>query len=83
MGCPVCNAKLLVDKNIISTKCVYCRNNVVVNKTNDEFSIPDKLIPFSITKEKAKHIFFSILEKKKLLPDDFDLEQNITIYNQK
>lgn len=75
--CPNCNAKLLVYENIIATKCVYCRNNVIVNKTNDKFSMPDKIIPFSINKEMAKEKFCSILDRKKLLPDDFSLEKNI------
>ena len=76
--CPTCEAKLLVNENVISTKCVYCRNNVVVSETNEEVSVPDKIIPFSIAKGEAKKLFFSILDSKKLLPNDFDLERNIS-----
>lgn len=71
--CPTCSAKLLVDNNIISNKCIYCKTNIVVNKTNDSISMPDKIIPFSITKDMAIDEVNTIINKKRLLPKDFKI----------
>ena len=74
--CPTCNAKLLINNNIISNRCIYCKSNIVVNKTNDSISMPDKIIPFSITKDIARDEVNTIVNKKRLLPKDFKININ-------
>lgn len=52
LECPNCGAILFEEENVISATCPYCRNNVIITK-QDEYICPDKLIPFSINREKA------------------------------
>lgn len=75
--CPNCNAKIFADNNIIATKCIYCDNSVIINKTNDEYQVPQKVIPFTINKEDAIKTLISTLNTKKLLPSMFNQEKNI------
>ena len=75
--CPNCGAQVFTSNNIISTKCIYCKNNVIVQKTKDKTSIPDKIIPFTISKSFAKKIVFSKLSNRKLLPKNFLNEKTL------
>ena len=75
--CPNCRAVLIVEENVISSKCIYCLNNVIVSKSNDNISTPEKIILFSISKEKALYKLESSLYNKKLLPKRFDINKSI------
>lgn len=78
--CPTCHAKLLTNENIISTKCVYCRNDVIVNKTTDKISMPDKIIPFRVSKNEAKNIFKKLIKERKLAPEDLEISEINGLY---
>lgn len=76
-NCPNCNAKLITNSNIIATKCIYCQSSIIISSTEKNIK-PDKLIPFSIDKDKAIEIFDNINMTKKLLPKEFNVSQNVT-----
>ncbi len=51
--CSQCGGKVLVSGTEISTRCVYCGSTAVVFSRIAKANRPDKIIPFSITKEEA------------------------------
>lgn len=69
--CKSCGAQVVTDETTTSTFCYYCHNPVIIShRLAGEFE-PNKIIPFSIDKEKAKEYFLKWAGKKRLVPDDF------------
>lgn len=69
--CPSCGANLILSSKDIITNCYYCHTTVVMTeKASGDFK-PDFLVPFSISKEKARDIFLDWAGKKKFIPNDF------------
>ena len=51
--CPSCGAEIITDATTAATFCYYCHNPVILGgRLSGEF-LPDKIIPFEITKEHA------------------------------
>jgi len=70
-NCNSCGAEVVTDKTTTSTFCYYCHNPVILsNRLVGDFR-PNKMIPFSIDKEKAKSSFMKWAANKKFVPKDF------------
>lgn len=70
-NCNNCGAVVVTDDTTTSTYCYYCHNPVILSdRLKGEF-LPDKMIPFSIGKEKAQTIFLDWVKDFKFLPQDF------------
>ena len=76
--CSECGGEIVIHGSEASTKCVFCGNpNVVFSRVSKE-KMPDLIIPFSITKERAlnairekiAHSFFVPTEIKNFQPED-------------
>lgn len=76
--CSECGGEIVIHGSETSTKCVFCGNaNVVFSRVSKE-KMPDLIIPFSITKERAlsairekiAHSFFVPTEIKNFQPED-------------
>ncbi len=51
--CSQCGGEVLVSGTEISTRCIYCGSTSVVFSRISKENRPDKIVPFSITKEEA------------------------------
>lgn len=69
--CPNCGAEIVTDATTAATYCYYCHNPVVLQgRLSGEF-LPDKVLPFAISKEKATADFLNWAQKKFFVPKDF------------
>ena len=53
-SCPSCGADVIADQSTVSTSCPYCGNNMLVSGITTADSIPDWILPFTITREQAE-----------------------------
>ena len=53
-SCPSCGAGVIADQSTVSTSCPYCGNNMLTSGIAAADSIPDRILPFSITREQAE-----------------------------
>ncbi len=75
--CQNCGAKIVADSNTSATFCVYCRNTAILkSRLTDKFE-PNRIIPFTKTKEDAIEGFKKICKGKLFIPNEFALERNI------
>ena len=58
--CPSCGAELVTDDTTAATFCYYCHNPVVLSGRLSGDYLPDKIIPFQLTKEKARKTFYPL-----------------------
>lgn len=69
--CNSCGAKVVTDDTTTATFCYYCHNPVIISGRLIGGFKPNKLIPFSIDKQKATKTFLSWARNKKFIPKDF------------
>lgn len=75
--CNNCGASIVVDPNISTTSCVYCKNTAILkDKLHGQFN-PDFVIPFKYTKEDAISAFKKLGKGKPLMPKEFNIKKNI------
>lgn len=75
--CPSCGAEIITDATTAATFCYYCHNPVILGgRLSGEF-LPDKIIPFEITKEQAVKKFLEYVGRKKFVPKAFFNKQQI------
>lgn len=70
-NCNSCGATVVTDDTTTSTFCYYCHNPVILSDRLAGNFMPDKMIPFSINKEKAQQIFLDWVKDFKFVPKDF------------
>ena len=75
--CPSCGAEIITDATTAATFCYYCHNPVILSGRLDGDFLPDKIIPFEITKEQAIKSFLEFVGKKKFVPKAFFNKQQI------
>jgi len=75
--CQSCGGEIIGDETLGSTACPFCNNNVVMKEKFEGDLRPDYIIPFKISKEKAKESYKNYLSKKKILPRVFFAENHI------
>ena len=75
--CNNCGASIVVDPNVSTTSCVYCKNTAILkDKLHGQFN-PDFVIPFKHTKEDAIASFKKLGKGKPLMPKAFNIKKNI------
>ena len=76
-NCPSCGAQIVTEETTAATFCYYCHNPVVLSgKLSGEF-LPDKIIPFSVTREEAEKRFMEYICEKKFVPKAFFSKKQI------
>ena len=70
-SCPSCGAEVVCDETTAATFCYYCHNPVVLAGRLVGTLKPDKVIPFSVTKELAEQKFLEWTGKKLFIPRAF------------
>ncbi len=66
--CSQCGGEVLVSGTEISTRCIYCGSTSVVFSRISKENRPDKIVPFSITKEEAIETVKSLSPSRKKKP---------------
>lgn len=75
--CPSCGAEIVTDATTAATFCYYCHNPVILGGRLEGSFLPDKIIPFEITKEDAVKKFLEFVGRKKFVPKAFFSKQQI------
>ncbi|MBQ9765901.1 MAG: hypothetical protein IJW18_06865 [Lachnospiraceae bacterium] len=82
--CATCGAELMTDEHTAATFCNYCGSPNLLSERIEGEKTPAMLIPFKITKEKAKEIYYTWCKKGALTPGEFfsqsTLEKMSAIY---
>ena len=63
-SCPSCGAEIVTDATTAATFCYYCHNPVVLGKRLEGTYLPNKIIPFEISREEAEKKFLDFVGKK-------------------
>ena len=69
--CSNCGAQIILNKYEMTSKCSYCNTHSLIPTEQLPGLKPDSIIPFKISKEKAKEQFKLKTKKKMFLPNDF------------
>lgn len=69
--CRNCGAMLSAPEEQTVAYCMYCRSEVTLLQKSEEMERPKRIIPFKITKEKAKELYKKQLQNSLFAPDDF------------
>ena len=75
--CPSCGAEILADEHTTTEFCMYCGNPVVFKGRVSGQMKPNSIIPFSISKERAKEILKDYLKQHSFVPSSFFKEANL------
>ena len=67
--CDNCGAKGVLDKKSLSKHCAFCGSSHIVSTSELAGIKPDSVIPFQITKEKARERFFKWIKSKFFAPN--------------
>ena len=70
-SCPSCGAEIVTDATTAATFCYYCHNPVVLGKRLEGSYLPNKIIPFEVSREDAEKRFLDFVSKKKYVPKAF------------
>lgn len=70
-SCPSCGAEIIVDETTAASFCYYCHNPVVLQGRLEGKYLPEKVIPFKVTKDEFIQEFFTYVKKKKFIPSAF------------
>ncbi len=74
--CLNCGAPIQADQ-IIDSKCPFCGTTAINTVDNAMIAIPDAIIPFGVSKERAIGIYKSWIKKKKFAPNDLKKKSSI------
>ncbi len=75
--CDNCGAEVVTDAETSSGFCYYCHSPVIFSdKLSGQF-VPDYVIPFKISKEKAQQTFKGWVKKFKLVPRGFASSEHL------
>lgn len=69
--CKSCGAELITEETTTATECPYCGSPAVLLDRVEGGVKPEKVIPFTITKEQAQQQFYDYFKGKRLLPNVF------------
>lgn len=75
--CNSCGANVVTEETTATTFCYYCHNPVILtDRISGEFR-PDKVIPFTFSKEKAIASFTNWAKRYKYVPKEFYSESQL------
>lgn len=70
-SCPSCGAEIVTDATTAATFCYYCHNPVVLSGRLEGKYLPDRVIPFQVSRKEAEKRFLEYVGKKKFVPRAF------------
>ena len=69
--CSSCGAELMTEETTTATQCPYCGSPTILPERIEGGVKPEKVIPFTVTKEQAQQQFEGYFKGKALLPNVF------------
>ena len=69
--CKSCGAELMTEETTTATECPYCGNPTILPNRIEGGVKPEKVIPFTVTREQAQQQFNDYFKGKRLLPNVF------------
>ncbi|MBR5289072.1 MAG: hypothetical protein IKU34_10875 [Clostridia bacterium] len=69
--CQGCGAELMTEETTTATECPYCGSPTILPERIEGGVKPEKVIPFTVTKEQAQKLFEDYFKGKKLMPNVF------------
>jgi len=69
--CEACGAELMTEGTTTATECPYCGSPTILPERIEGGVKPEKVIPFTVTKEQAQKQFEEYFKGKRLLPNVF------------
>ena len=69
--CEACGAELMTEGTTTATECPYCGSPAVLPDRIEGGVKPEKVIPFTVTREQAQKLFEEYFKGKRLLPNVF------------
>lgn len=69
--CNSCGGEIIGSPDMVSARCPWCNNNFVATGQLTSTRVPDRMIPFAMTKEQALEAFKNQMKGLKLLPKAF------------
>lgn len=69
--CNSCGGEIIGSPDMVSARCPWCNNNFVATGQLTSTRVPDRMIPFAMTKEQALDAFKAEMRKLKLIPKEF------------
>ena len=74
--CKSCGAELMTEDTTTATECPYCGSPTILPERIEGGVKPEKVIPFTVTKEQAQGQFEAYFKGKRLLPNVFLTSRN-------
>ncbi len=74
--CKSCGAELMTEGTTTATECPYCGSPTILPDRIEGGVKPEKVIPFTVTKEQAQKQFEKYFKGKRLLPNIFTNSRN-------
>ena len=69
--CQNCGANLLTEETTTATECPYCGSPIILSDHVAEGILPQKVVPFKVTKQEAQGEFENYFKGKRLIPNIF------------
>lgn len=69
--CTSCGSQIVTDETTVATHCYYCHSPVVLQSKISADKLPERVLPFSFDKDKARSAFADWMKKKRYLPKGF------------
>ncbi len=69
--CKNCGAALMTEDTTTATECPYCGSSTILPDRIEGGVKPEKVVPFTVTKERAQKMFEEYFKGKRLLPNVF------------
>lgn len=69
--CKSCGAELMTEETTTATECPYCGSPTILPDRIEGAVKPERVIPFTVTKEQAQQAFEGYFKGKRLLPNIF------------
>ena len=76
--CPSCGASLHTTSSGVTTFCSFCGSDVVLQERMTRMRRPDRIVPFTLTREKCEKLYRERLQGAMLVPGDMREEETIT-----
>ena len=71
-SCSACGAHVVADQAAVTAACPYCGNNMLVSGIANAGNVPQKVLPFAVTREQAEARMREHFEHKWYLSRKFD-----------
>ena len=76
--CPSCGARLHSTQTGLTSFCSFCGSDAVLTERVSRIRRPDKIIPFTVTREKCAEIYRERIKQSPFVPDEMKTEDAIS-----